>query len=92
MQTVSYEPGEVERMARTTLTHAGFDGFLRCGQAGAVWRLSSVDERPDGGIDVALFAVDPHDVPLTEDVWSLPLPSAPKAESTTATRRVGLDT
>jgi hypothetical protein len=54
MQTVSYEPGEVERMARTTLTHAGFDGFLRCGQAGAVWRLSSVDERPDGGIDVAL--------------------------------------
>jgi hypothetical protein len=91
MQTVSYEPGEVERMARTTLAHAGFDGFLRCGNAGAVWRLSSVDERRDGGMDVALFSVDPHDVPLIEEVWSLPLPPA-KTESTTATRRVGLDT
>lgn len=48
--------------------------FVRCGPAGAVWRVHRFDRLAQGGRLAELEPVDPHDVPVASEVREVPLP------------------
>jgi hypothetical protein len=56
------------------LGHLNPGRVVRCGPAGAIWRVGGIIQEFDDHWDVDLQPMDPHDVPLDYAVVELPMP------------------